>query len=216
MPRPPGPLVIGMTAIGSVARRRVLTRAGARPGDVVYVSGRIGGAAAGLASLRGGPRRAAHETDDCRLRYRRPEPRVRLGVALGRNRAAHACIDLSDGLADAVRQLAAASGTGARIEADALPIHPEARAWLDADGLDPVATALQSGEDYELAFTAPADVPRPACGTCGGWSATCRSRRSASSPASARSGSTGTGGRSRCRAASNTSAPDPAAGHRAV
>ncbi len=151
----PGPLVVGMTAIGSVARRRVLTRAGARPGDILYVSGRIGGAAAGLASLRGEPHPTAREPDDCRLRYRRPEPRVRLGVALGRNRAAHACIDLSDGLGDAVRQLAAASGTGARIEADALPIHPEARAWLDADGLDPVATALQSGEDYELAFTAP-------------------------------------------------------------
>ena len=151
----PGPLVIGMTAIGSVGRRRVLTRGGARPGDILYVSGRIGGAAAGLASLRDGPHRARRDPDDCRLRYRRPEPRVRLGVALGRNRAAHACIDLSDGLGDAVRQLAAASGTGARIEADALPIHPEARAWLDADGLDPVATALQSGEDYELAFTAP-------------------------------------------------------------
>ena len=151
----PGPLVVSLTAVGSVARRRILTRRGARPGDILYVSGRIGAAAAGLASLRGGPHRDRPDPADCRLRYRRPEPRVRLGVALGRNRAARACIDLSDGLGDAVRQLAAASGTGARIEADALPIHPEARAWLDADGLDPVAAALQAGEDYELAFTAP-------------------------------------------------------------
>ena len=124
----PGPLVIGVTAIGSVGRRRVLTRGGARPGDVLYVSGRIGGAAAGLAALR---------------------------VALGRNRAARACIDLSDGLGDAVRQLAAASGAGARIEAAALPIEPQARAWFDAAGRDPVLAALQAGEDYELAFTAP-------------------------------------------------------------
>ena len=76
-------------------------------------------------------------------------------MALGRNRAARACIDLSDGLADAVRQLAAASGVGARVEADALPIDPQARAWFDAAGTDPIVAALAGGEDYELAFTAP-------------------------------------------------------------
>lgn len=150
----PGPLVIGVTATGSAKRRRVLTRAGARPGDVLYVSGRIGGAAAGLATLRG-EAQGATEQDDCRRRWRRPEPRVRLGVALGRNRAARACIDLSDGLGDAVRQIAAASGAGARIEAAALPIDPQARAWFEAAGRDPVLAALQAGEDYELAFTAP-------------------------------------------------------------
>ncbi len=151
----PGPLVVGVTAVGSVGRRRVLTRGGARPGDVLYVSGRIGAAAAGLAALRGERGGGPPAPDGCLARRRRPEPRVRLGMALGRNRAARACIDLSDGLADAVRQLAAASGVGARIEADALPIDPQARAWFDAAGTDPIVAALAGGEDYELAFTAP-------------------------------------------------------------
>ena len=78
-----------------------------------------------------------------------------LGVALGRNRAARACIDLSDGLGDAVHRIAAASGVGVVLEAEALPIHPEARAWFEAAGLDPVAAALAGGEDYELAFASP-------------------------------------------------------------
>lgn len=151
----PGPLVVGVTAVGSVGRRRVLTRSGARPGDVLYVSGRIGAAAAGLAALRGERGGGPPAPDGCLARASRPEPRVRLGMALGRNRAARACIDLSDGLADAVRQIAAASGVGARVEADALPIDPQARAWFDAAGIDPVAAALAGGEDYELAFTAP-------------------------------------------------------------
>ena len=151
----PGPLVIGVTAIGSVKRRRVLRRAAARPDDVVYVSGAIGAAAAGLASLREGTSRTAAVPEECRRRHRRPEARVALGMALGRNRAARACIDLSDGLGDAVHQLAAASGVGVQLDAGALPIHPEARAWFDAAGLDPVLAALAGGEDYELAFTSP-------------------------------------------------------------
>ena len=74
---------------------------------------------------------AGEELAGCRQRYLRPEPRVRLGTALGRNRAAHACIDLSDGLADAVHQLAAASRVGARLEADTIPVDLDARAWFE-------------------------------------------------------------------------------------
>ncbi len=151
----PGPLVIGVTAIGSAKRRRVLSREGARPDDVIYVSGAIGAAAAGLASLQRDDRFAGPAPEECRRRHRRPEARVELGIALGRNRAARACMDLSDGLADAVHRIAAASGVGVRLDAEALPIHPEARAWFERAGLDPVAAALAGGEDYELAFTSP-------------------------------------------------------------
>ena len=150
-----GPLFVEVTVTGSVKRRRVLTRGGARPGDLVYVSGQIGGAAAGLAALRDTPDDTASTTDRCRQRYRRPEPRVRLGLALGRNRAARACIDLSDGLADAVYQVTDASGVGARLEADRIPIDAQAREWFVRAGADPVTAALAGGEDYELAFTAP-------------------------------------------------------------
>ena len=151
-----GPLFIGVTAAGSARRRRVLTRAGAKPGDALYISGQIGGAAAGLASLQSEDAAAGEELAGCRQRYLRPEPRVRLGTALGRNRAAHACIDLSDGLADAVHQLAAASRVGARLEADTIPVDLDARAWFERRGVDPLLAALTGGEDYELVFATPA------------------------------------------------------------
>jgi thiamine-monophosphate kinase len=64
-------------------------------------------------------------------------------------------MDLSDGLADAAAQLAGASGCGIEIDADALPIHPAARAWWEGAGHDPVLRALSSGDDYELLFAVP-------------------------------------------------------------
>jgi thiamine-monophosphate kinase len=86
-------------------------------------------------------------------RYLYPEPRVRTGVLLGRNRAATACMDLSDGLADAVRQIAEASGVGATIDPAAVPIEPAARTWFESRGADPLTEALGGGDDYELVFT---------------------------------------------------------------
>jgi thiamine-monophosphate kinase len=146
--RSPGPLVVDVTVMGTVKPRRALLRAGARPGDELYVSGTIGAAAAGLQMLKAGLK--ARTTTECVHRYLYPEPRVRLGSMLGRNRAASACMDLSDGLADAVRQVADASGVGAVIDIDALPIDPEAREWFVSRGLDPVHEAVTGGDDYEL------------------------------------------------------------------
>jgi len=144
--RSPGPLIVDVTVTGSVHRRRVLTRAGARAGDDLYVSGALGGAAAGLRMLSAfatsALRRDELATNGCVMRYRRPEARTRFGMLLGRNRAARACVDLSDGLADGIRQLGEASGLGAIIDADALPIE-EGATLLDA---------LAGGEDYELLF----------------------------------------------------------------
>jgi thiamine-monophosphate kinase len=149
--RTDGPLVVDVTAGGEVSPRRWLTRGGGRPEDELYVSGTIGAAAAGLEMLQTGP--AGHEPDaGCIGRHRRPEPRVRLGVAIGRARAARAAIDLSDGLAQALRQVAAAGATGIRIDADALPIEPGALAWWEARGVDAVRAAVAGGDDYELLF----------------------------------------------------------------
>jgi thiamine-monophosphate kinase len=164
--RSPGPLLLDVTATGAVKPRRVLTRSGAQPGDDIYVSGTVGAAAAGLVLCRErglAPLPAANPDgvdpaegqEACLLRFLRPEPRMRLGSLLGRTGVATSCMDLSDGLADAVRQVAAASHTGAIIEADALPVPDAARevlarasggAWLEA--------AIAGGEDYELLFTA--------------------------------------------------------------
>jgi len=146
----PGPLMIDVTAIGSVKTRRVLTRSGARAGDEVFVTGTIGGAATGLRSLQrlaggpeGPPLRPNVEADLQvglnEQRYLRPEPRVRAGVLLGRNRAATACIDLSDGLADGLRQLGAASGVGITVDEALIPM---------VDGVPEFHS-----DDYELLFT---------------------------------------------------------------
>ena len=153
-----GPLVLGVTAVGAVRRRRVVTRDGGRPGDELWVTGAVGAAAAGLAALRRGPpvnSAPDPDLDDCIQRYRRPEPRVRIGALLGRNRVARAGIDLSDGLADGLRQLAGASGVGAVVDAAAIPVHPGARRWFVRNGGDPIESSLRGGDDYELLIAVP-------------------------------------------------------------
>ena len=148
--RSPGPMMVDVTAVGAVRRRRLLTRAGARPGDGVYVTGTIGDASVGLQSLQT-PRGPA--PDACQERYLRPQPRVRAGMLLGRNRAASACMDMSDGLADAIRQVAEASQVGIALDASAVPIGDEVRRWHDAQGNSVVDAAIGGGDDYELLFT---------------------------------------------------------------
>ncbi len=138
--RTTGPLAVDVTVTGSVRPRRVLTRSGARPGDEVFVTGVIGRAAAGLAALKAG-QAATGAVAVCADRYLRPDPRIRMGLLLGRNRAASSCMDLSDGLADAVRQIAEASGVGITIDANSLPVE---------GGTE---DAIAAGDDYELLFT---------------------------------------------------------------
>jgi len=153
--RSPGPLVLDVTAIGSVKARRVLLRNGAAPGDGIYVSGAVGAARAGFLALRAGAD-AGEGLAACRERFLQPDPRVRLGLLLGRNAAASSCVDLSDGLADAVRQVATASGVGAIVVADDVPVPDAAARWFtEHEGQDPVSAALSGGEDYELLFTVP-------------------------------------------------------------
>jgi thiamine-monophosphate kinase len=151
--RSPGPLVVDVTATGSVRPRRVLTRDGAKAGDLVYMTGTVGEAAVGLRKLQQGQGPEPPEAGRCEARYLRPEPRVRMGSQLGRNRAASSCMDLSDGLADAVEQVARASGVGIALDEEALPITDEVRRWYGAQGLDAVMEALAGGDDYELLFT---------------------------------------------------------------
>jgi len=166
--RSPGPLVVDVTVVGSVKPRKILRRSGGRAGDTLYVTGQIGAAAAGLAWLRreaGEPDEARRDAtvprpDDpglaeCVARHCRPQPRARVGALLGRTRTASACMDLSDGLADAVVQLSGASQTGASIDAASLPIHAAARAWFTATGDDAVAASVAGGDDYELLFAVP-------------------------------------------------------------
>ena len=154
--RTDGPLVVDVTAGGEVEPRRWLTRSGAKAGHEIYVSGSIGGAAAGLEMLRAGRGSGiGDQGSGCIARHRRPDPRVRLGIAMGRARAAKAAMDSSDGLADALRQVAAASGAGVRIDGDTVPIDSCAREWWTSRGVDPVSAAVRGGDDYELLFSVP-------------------------------------------------------------
>jgi len=148
-----GPLIIDVTAVGTVGRRRVLTRAGARPGHYVFVSGSLGDARAGLAQFREDPDGAASQRSTLVARYLQPEPRLRLGQQLGRNQAATSAIDLSDGLADGLHQLATASGVGFEIDADAMPIRDDTREYWRSANRDAVQEAVSGGDDYELLFT---------------------------------------------------------------
>jgi thiamine-monophosphate kinase len=86
-------------------------------------------------------------------RYLRPEARLQAGQQLAHHQAASSCVDLSDGLADGLRQLAGASGVGIELDATALPMSSDAREWHANAGTDAVANALGGGDDYELLFT---------------------------------------------------------------
>ena len=153
-----GPLVLDVTVVGTVKRRQILTRGGAQPGDELYVTGTIGGAAAGLQMLQSTVDSRQSTVDSLIKRYLYPEPRLRLGMLVGRNRAATACMDVSDGLGEAVHQLAEASGVGAAIDAGALPIDPGARHWFESRGQDATDASLAGGDDYELLLAV-----RPRC-----------------------------------------------------
>lgn len=153
--RTDGPLVVDVTAGGGVSSRKWLTRTGAKPGHEIWVSGSIGAAAAGLEMLTQGSGIGDQGSGPCIGRHRRPSPRVRLGTAVARARVASAAMDLSDGLADALRQVAAASSVGVRIDAENLPIEPGAREWWTLRNEDAVARAIGGSDDYELLLAVP-------------------------------------------------------------
>ncbi len=141
----PGPLTLSCTGIGTVPTGTELRREGARPGDVVCVSGTLGDAALGLRILRG----LAVDEDDALFlvdRYRRPQPRAALGQGL--RGVASAMLDVSDGLLADLGHILKASAVGARIEATCLPLSAASRRQPGARDC-----ALGGGDDYELLFT---------------------------------------------------------------
>lgn len=143
--RSSGPLILALTVLGKMEGRRPVSRGAAVAGDLLFVTGPLGGASAG--------------------RHLTPPIRVEVGIALAEQGAVHAMIDLSDGLSQDLAKLCAASGVGAVIEADRVPVHNDvlglvgSRVGQSADpALDPAALdhALHDGEDFELLFAMPA------------------------------------------------------------
>lgn len=157
-----GPLVATIAIAGLSPVGAALRRAGARPGDLVYVSGRPGEAAAGLGVLQGRLAGPAGARETVAARFLWPEPRLELGRAL--RGLASACIDVSDGLAGDLAKLCTASRVGARVWAERLPVSAE---LVAVAGRDAVRLCLAGGDDYELLFTAPARL-RPRIEALGG------------------------------------------------
>jgi thiamine-monophosphate kinase len=159
--RTPERIVIDSIVLGEARRGRAIARQGARPHDHIFVTGALGGAAAGLRLLERGARlsRKRPRTSDQRtieqllLRQLRPEPRVAWGALLGQERLPTAMIDISDGLSSDLAHLCRSSRVGAMIDASRIPIDPSVVNLCGRRALDPLLLALHGGEDFELLFT---------------------------------------------------------------
>lgn len=153
----PGPLMISITAFGRVAAGRMVHRSGAKPGDLVVVTGTIGDAALGLNVLQRGAAAAALADDAAARemlvgRYRMPQPRTALAKAVRDH--AHAAMDVSDGLAGDLAKLCEASGVSATIEAAGIPLSAAASGLL-ARGIVGVEAVVSGGDDYEILCVIP-------------------------------------------------------------
>lgn len=151
----PGPLTLSITAFGSVPAGRMVSRSGAKPGDILAVSGTIGDGALGLkVHGPGAPawveRLSSSDRGFLADRYLHPQPRLGLAAALQAH--ASAAMDVSDGLVGDLAKLLKASGAGAEVDLDAVPLSEAARAAIMAD---PALAELAwtGGDDYEILCT---------------------------------------------------------------
>lgn len=149
----PGPLVISVTAFGEQTGQRTPSRAGAAPGDDVWVTGRIGDAHLGLLALTA-PLAREESAPHLVARYRMPEPRLPIAALVGR--LASASIDISDGFLQDAAKIASASGVALKLDLNAVPLSPDAKAWIEEGGTR--EALLSAGDDYEILFTAPGAV----------------------------------------------------------
>ena len=150
-----GPTVISITVRGEAAEKDITARGGARAGDILCVTGHLGASEAGLRLLRSAREhpeagRTADRFEGVLRRHRTPAPRVREGAILARSGWVRAMIDVSDGISSDALHLGRGSGVGLKLDGNALPIADETRRAMEHLGLDPVGTALESGEEFEL------------------------------------------------------------------
>jgi thiamine-monophosphate kinase len=142
---------INITLLGSVHENELCLRSQAGPGDLLMVTGPLGASAAGLSLLLAGRKPGAY------LLEKHLTPTCRLDASRKIAPLAHAMIDISDGLGSEIHHICRRSNTGARLEADCLPIHADVRTAAAQLGRDPLEFVLSGGEDFELLFSIPPD-----------------------------------------------------------
>lgn len=157
MANAPRHIVIDVCLLGRVARDQVLLRSGARPGDLVLVTGSLGESAAGLRLVQH-PELEVPEQEILRARFFTPTPRLREAAVIARSKQATAMIDLSDGLSSDALHICEESGVGMRLWAERLPVSEAVRTVAGRTGASALDLALAGGEDFELCFTAPQHV----------------------------------------------------------
>ena len=152
-----GPLNLCVTILGEAPNGQALTRAGAKPGDDIYVSGELGDAALALAAMTGRMQFDGDAFDAARVRLETPMPRVALGIAL--RGVATAALDVSDGLVGDLAHILERSGVGASVELAAVPRSPALTRLLGGAQRElALECLLAGGDDYELCFTAPREA----------------------------------------------------------
>ncbi len=146
----PGPLLISVTVQGTIPAGDAVCREGASYGDAIYVSGCLGDSALALMLLQKGQTPTSYLAE----RFHTPKPRVELGRKLSSRQLATAMLDISDGLLGDLGHILDASGVGAELELDKLPLSEAFQEELKRD-TSLIDLALSGGEDYELVFTSP-------------------------------------------------------------
>jgi thiamine-monophosphate kinase len=150
-------IMISITVLGESLNRKVLYRSGGRAGDLLFVTGILGKSAAGLRLLEDGCSKPLSKSKRSALRaHHMPLPRCEAGLWLAQCGMVRCMMDLSDGLSVDLPRMCAASGVGAELHSDNLPVFSESKLW----NCDPVELALHGGEDFELLFTVPASKSR--------------------------------------------------------
>ncbi len=159
--RHPDRITLSLTLIGKMRKDEVIYRSRAREGDIIFVSGTLGDAGAGLQLIR------EINGDSSKTQYKSlinkylcPEPRLELGRLLSRTKVATSMIDLSDGFSVGLKQLTKASRLTAVIEGEKIPLSDDFKRFCDERGLSALKYALAAGEDYELLFTVKPDCVR--------------------------------------------------------
>jgi len=142
---------VNITLIGSVSQDCLCLRSDAKPGDRLVVSGSLGASAAGLALLQQGLKPSEY------LMSKHMTPQSRMDICSRLAPLVHAMIDISDGLGAEIGHICKASGVGAEIAADRIPIHAEVHAAARMLNADPLGWAIGGGEDFELLFSIPAE-----------------------------------------------------------